>query len=80
MKMTFKAVIFGSLTILAAVVFAVVILPYVHTNKTTPSDIYRIRSDAEDTGRKLYIANGCVYCHSQSVRVVDWGLGAERIA
>ncbi len=33
MKMTFKAVVFGSLMILAAVVFAVVILPYVHTNK-----------------------------------------------
>jgi len=80
MKMTYKAVIFGSLTILAAVVFAVVILPYAHTNKTKPSDIYRLRSDAEAAGRKIYIANGCVYCHSQSVRVVDWGLGAERIA
>ncbi len=80
MKMTYKAVIFGSLTILAAVVFAVIILPYVHTNKTTPSDIYRLRSDTEAAGRKLYIANGCVYCHTQSVRVVDWGLGAERIA
>ena len=80
MKMTFKAVVFGSLMILAAVVFAVVILPYVHTNKTTPSEIFRLRSDEEATGRDIYIANGCVYCHSQSVRVVDWGLGAERIA
>ena len=29
---------------------------------------------------QLYIANGCVYCHSQSIRTIDWGLGAERIA
>ncbi len=80
MKMTFKAVVFGSLMILAAVVFAVVILPYFHTNKITPSEIFRLRSDEEATGRDIYIANGCVYCHSQSIRVIDWGLGAERIA
>jgi cbb3-type cytochrome oxidase cytochrome c subunit len=80
MKMTYKAVVFGSLIILAVVVFVVVILPYVNTYKTRPSEIFRLRSDVEAAGRKIYIANGCVYCHSQSIRVVDWGLGAERIA
>ncbi|MFO7495279.1 MAG: cbb3-type cytochrome c oxidase subunit II, partial [Desulfobacterales bacterium] len=40
----------------------------------------RPRSDVEGQGRMLYIANGCVYCHSQSIRTIDWGLGAERIA
>ena len=35
----------------------------------------RVRSDAENKGRDLYIENGCVYCHSQSVRSIDWGLG-----
>jgi cbb3-type cytochrome oxidase cytochrome c subunit len=30
--------------------------------------------------RQLYIANGCSYCHTQSIRKLDWGLGAERIA
>jgi mono/diheme cytochrome c family protein len=34
----------------------------------------------EEKGRALYISNGCVYCHTQSIRSVDWGLGAERIA
>ena len=80
MKMTPLAVVTGSLLILATIVFVVVLLPYVHTNQTTPSDIFRQRSDAEAAGRKLYIANGCVYCHSQSIRTIDWGLGAERIA
>ena len=80
MKMTPRAVIFGSLAILFTIVFVVVLLPYVHTNKTKPSEIFRERSSEEAAGRAIYIANGCVYCHSQSIRVVDWGLGAERIA
>jgi cbb3-type cytochrome c oxidase subunit II len=80
MKMTPLAVVIGSLLILATIVFVVVLLPYVHTSKTEPSEIFRQRSEVEAAGRKLYIANGCVYCHSQSVRTIDWGLGAERIA
>lgn len=79
MKMTPRAVVFGSLLILGAIVFMVVYVPYIH-NDETPSDIYRDRSDIEAAGRAVYIANGCVYCHSQSIRTIDWGLGAERIA
>jgi cytochrome c oxidase cbb3-type subunit II len=79
MKMTPRAVVFGSLLILGAIVFMVVYVPYIH-NDETPSDIYRDRSDMEAAGREVYIANGCVYCHSQSIRTIDWGLGAERIA
>ena len=80
MNMTLKTIVIGSLLVLAAVVFVMVIMPYADTNKTTPSDIFRERSPAEAAGRTFYIANGCVYCHSQSIRKVDWGLGAERIA
>lgn len=80
MKMTPVAVVSGSLLIFFAVVLVVVILPYANTSKTIPSDLLRTRTDVEARGRKIYISNGCVYCHTQSVRAVDWGLGAERIA
>ena len=80
MKMTPLAVVIGSLLILATVVFVVVVMPYANTSKTVPSEIFRQRSELEAAGRKIYIANGCVYCHSQSIRSIDWGLGAERIA
>jgi cytochrome c oxidase cbb3-type subunit 2 len=80
MKMTPLAVVVGSLLILATIVFVVVLLPYVNTSQTAPSDIFRQRAADEAAGRELYIANGCVYCHSQSIRTIDWGLGAERIA
>jgi cytochrome c oxidase cbb3-type subunit II len=80
MKMTPLAVLVGSFLILAAIVFVMVVLPYENTSKTQPSDIFRQRSEMEAAGRKVYMANGCVYCHSQSIRSIDWGLGAERIA
>jgi cytochrome c oxidase cbb3-type subunit 2 len=79
MKMTANTVVLGSLLIFAAVVFIVVYIPYV-TRDEAPSEIFRKRSDIEYGGRAIYIANGCVYCHSQSIRTIDWGLGAERIA
>ncbi|MFO7715595.1 cbb3-type cytochrome c oxidase subunit II [Desulfosarcina sp.] len=80
MKMTPIAVVAGVLLLLAAIVFVVILLPYAHTSKTVPSEIFRPRTAEEAAGRKLFIANGCVYCHSQSIRTIDWGLGAERIA
>jgi len=42
MKMTLKAVILGSLLILAAIVFMVVFIPYA-TRDETPSEIFRTR-------------------------------------
>jgi cytochrome c oxidase cbb3-type subunit 2 len=80
MKMTPTAIVAGSLLILIAVVLVVVILPYADTSKTIPSELFRNRTVKEAKGRELYISNGCVYCHTQSIRAVDWGLGAERIA
>ena len=79
MKMTPIAVVVGALAILAAVVMVVVFWPYV-TRDMTPSEIFRSRTAEEGAGRAIYIANGCVYCHSQSIRAIDWGHGAERIA
>lgn len=79
MKMTPAAIVTGCLAILAAIVFMVVYMPWA-TRSETPSEIFRVRSEPETAGRDLYIANGCVYCHSQSIRTIDWGLGAERIA
>lgn len=79
MKMTPKTILFGTLLILGAVVFIMVLVPYIKRDQS-PSDIFRERSVEEAAGRKIYIANGCVYCHSQSIRAIDWGLGAERIA
>ncbi len=79
LKMTPAVVVLGGIFVLAVIVFTVVYWPWA-TKVQQPSGIFRSRTTVEAEGRKLYIANGCINCHSQSVRLVDWGLGAERIA
>jgi len=79
MKMTPVVIITGILALLAAITLTVVYWPYA-TRDTTPSNIFRPRTAIENAGRKIYLQNGCFYCHSQSIRGIDWGHGAERIA
>lgn len=79
MKMTPSLIIFGGTTIFAAVLLIVVILPWT-TISEQPSDIFRPRTELEERGRVVYVKNGCTYCHTQFVRNIDWGLGAQRVA
>ena len=79
MKMSLDILIIGSLLVFVAVVAISVVLPGM-TITETPSDIHRDRTQSENLGRDIYIANGCTYCHSQAIRQLDWGLGAERVA
>ncbi|MHC1743666.1 MAG: cbb3-type cytochrome c oxidase subunit II [Syntrophobacteraceae bacterium] len=78
-KMTPSAIVVGSLAILLTITFMVVLWPWATTDKS-PSEIFRSRTEQEQAGRRLYMQNGCVYCHSQSIRTIDWDQGAERIA
>ena len=79
MKMTLNLLIYGSLIIFASILSVAVILPWA-TMSDKPSEIFRERTPLEEEGRKIYIANGCTYCHTQFIRFLDWDLGAERIA
>jgi cbb3-type cytochrome c oxidase subunit II len=79
MKMTLNLLIYGSLMIFASILAVAVILPWA-TMSDKPSEIFRERTAPEEEGRKIYIANGCTYCHTQFIRFLDWDLGAERIA
>ena len=79
MKMTPTVIIVGILSLLAAITLTMVYWPYT-TRVTEPSEIFRERTAVEAAGRKIYLENGCVYCHSQSIRSIDWGHGSDRIA
>lgn len=80
MKMTLSLIIFGSIILLAPIVYVAVILPWVSMSDHPPSEIFRPRTALEEQGRNVYIENGCTYCHTQYIRQIDWGHGAERIA
>ncbi|MBM3891920.1 MAG: c-type cytochrome [Planctomycetes bacterium] len=79
LQMTPRAVVIGSMVAFSAVVAAVVFLP-TFEDRLEPSATHRVRTTAEDEGRRLYIANGCQYCHSQYVRPQDWDYGQDRVA
>ena len=79
MKMTPAVVIIGALMVFWASSFIIVGLPAL-TMKDTPSDIWRGMTAEERAGHRLYVKNGCSYCHSLYVRINDWDIGAERIA
>ncbi len=79
MNMNLRLLLGGSLIIFAAILCVAVILPWA-TSTEKPSDIHRPRTPLEEAGRRIYIANGCTYCHTQFIRNLDWDLGAERIA
>jgi cbb3-type cytochrome c oxidase subunit II len=79
MKMPPRLVVGGSLMIFASVLFIAVILPWL-TIPEQPSKIFRPRTALEEEGRKIYVNNGCMYCHTQFIRNIDWGVGALRVA
>ena len=79
MRMSVGLIIIGGLIVFGAVLLIAVILPWT-TVPGEPSKIFRPRTAIEDEGRKIYIQNGCTFCHTQFVRNLDWGHGAERVA
>lgn len=79
MKMTPAVVIIGALMVFWASAFIIVGIPSM-TMKETPSEIWRPLTPEEEAGHRLYVKNGCSYCHSLFIRTNDWDVGAERIA
>lgn len=58
----------GAMVMLALSTSALVVLPYLQVHDAPPSPGLKPYSSAELRGREVYIANGCVYCHSQQPR------------
>jgi cytochrome c oxidase cbb3-type subunit 2/cytochrome c oxidase cbb3-type subunit I/II len=79
MRMTPALVLVGSMLVVWAAIIAVVVVP-TYTIPDRPSEIWRPLTPLEERGQKLFIANGCTYCHSQYIRPMDWDIGSERIA
>jgi cbb3-type cytochrome c oxidase subunit II len=79
MRATNSIIIIGSILVVFAATFATVLWP-TYTMTHAPSAIWRPADALEERGRQVYMANGCLYCHTQFIRPQDWGIGAERIA
>lgn len=77
--MTPALLIIGGFLVFLASISIMVIMPGFSFHPK-PSDIWRPLTPKEQEGHRLFVKNGCTYCHTQFIRVMDWGHGAERIA
>ena len=58
----------GSMVILSGATALLVVLPYMLLKDTKPPPGLKPYSAVQLEGRQSYIANGCIYCHSQQPR------------
>ncbi len=58
----------GAMVALAIATAALVAMPYIQVRDVKPPAGLKPYTDQQLRGREVYIANGCVYCHSQQPR------------
>ena len=67
-------VIFAGAVLTAVFAFFILAwLPQRQLSAVVPMDALQPYTDAQLAGRRVYIANGCLYCHSQQVRDPSFG-------
>jgi cytochrome c oxidase cbb3-type subunit 2 len=68
----------GAMVSLAVATAALVVMPYMEVRDIQPPPGLKPYTSAELRGRAVYIANGCVYCHTQQPRDRNFGPDFER--
>lgn len=68
----------GAMVSLAVATAALVVLPYMEVRDITPPEGLKPYTSAQQRGRDVYIASGCVYCHTQQPRDRNLGPDHER--
>lgn len=65
----------GAMVALAVATAALVVMPYIQVRDVKPLPGLKPYNEQQLRGRAVYIANGCLYCHSQQPR--DRNLGSD---
>jgi cytochrome c oxidase cbb3-type subunit II len=68
----------GAMVALGVATAALVVMPYMQVRDVQPPTQLKPYTSAEQRGREVYIANGCMYCHSQQPRDRSLGPDAKR--
>ena len=58
----------GAMVALGVASAALVVMPYIEVRDVQPLPGLKPYTSAQQRGREVYIANGCVYCHTQQPR------------
>lgn len=68
----------GSMVILGGATALLVVVPYMLLENVKPPESLKPYSEDQLIGRRSFIANGCVYCHSQQPRDAQLAPDASR--
>ena len=68
----------GAAVSLGIATAALVVLPYMQVTDIAPPAPLKPYSEQQARGRAVYVANGCVYCHTQQPRDRAFGPDAAR--
>jgi cytochrome c oxidase cbb3-type subunit II len=68
----------GAMVALGVATAALVVMPYIEVRDVKPPADLKPYTSAQLRGREVYIANGCVYCHTQQPRDRNLGPDAQR--
>jgi cytochrome c oxidase cbb3-type subunit 2 len=71
-------IITGAMVILGGATALLVVMPYLLLENVKPPAGLKPYTDEQLIGRQSYIANGCVYCHSQQPRDIKQAPDAKR--
>jgi cytochrome c oxidase cbb3-type subunit II len=71
-------IVTGAMVILSGATALLVVMPYMLLKKVAPPAALKPYSSEQLAGRQSYIANGCVYCHSQQPRDIRQAPDATR--
>jgi len=63
----------GAMVALGVATAALVVMPYIEVRDIRPPKELKPYTSAQWRGRQVYIANGCVYCHTQQPRDRNFG-------
>jgi cytochrome c oxidase cbb3-type subunit II len=68
----------GGMTMLSIATSVLVVVPYITVRDVKAPEALKPYTSAELRGRQQYIANGCVYCHSQQPRAKSFAPDFQR--
>ena len=71
-------IVSGAMVILGGATALLVVVPYFLLDDVVPPAGLKPYTDTQVVGRQSYIANGCVYCHSQQPRDIKQAPDAKR--
>ncbi|CAN5430817.1 cbb3-type cytochrome c oxidase subunit II [soil metagenome] len=68
----------GAMVALSVATAALVVMPYIQVRDIKPLPVLKTYTSEQLRGRSVYVANGCVYCHTQQPRDRNFGPDLER--